>query len=478
MDPALWWPIPAESVVSLRFRKTCRSRKLGVRTEWCGGVRFLSPSFTKGHNPCSVLASRGSAGSRANYSPVRFQALVGLAREPVRVSSPGQSLPVLPHGVLKFAIGYLEVMYGGEPSTHFLEGTIADRAPSYGPCGQGLDKCSALSHPFPTLGALAPTSSPPQQQTFMTKATSSRLEAARIAPPSQENRLRNNPAKSRGDPTRQRGKQQTVRSGGIVTELRDLHRLPTGAWAIHSRAPVDRPWKSLRVRFRRQYPRETIPGGTEVADSCEEEVKSMARQVGPACHEPEPALGPFEAVWEMRRGVRGFHQGPGTDVPSTEAGYKCGTEPACPNNLSLAIAGRTIQARASCPRRRWGPLGAGWKPALRGSRALEKPALPGTIGPWMRLARNQELHWRETGEGGQWRGCDEPPSGRKEVLPGSGERRCRWHGRGHVIGYGAMRGKVGGMTDDVLPVRGWKCGSFTETGDLAVLIGTEKRCFV
>ena len=40
----------------------------------------------------------------------------------------------------------------------------------------------------------------------------------------------------------------------------------------------------------------------------------MAKQVGPACHEPEPALGPFEAVWEMRRGVRGSHQGPGTEA--------------------------------------------------------------------------------------------------------------------------------------------------------------------
>ena len=36
----------------------------------------------------------------------------------------------------------------------------ADRAPSYGPCGQGVDKYKALAHPLPTLGALAPTSSP------------------------------------------------------------------------------------------------------------------------------------------------------------------------------------------------------------------------------------------------------------------------------------------------------------------------------
>ena len=117
---------------------------------------------------------------------------------------------------------------------------------------------------------------------------------------------------------------------------------------------MDRPCKSLRAPVRprpiHQSVDQTIPGGTTVANSCEEEHKSMAKQVGPACHEPEPALGPFEAVWEMRRGVRGFHQGPGTEVPTNEAGYKCATEPACPNKLSLAIAGRTIQARASCPR--------------------------------------------------------------------------------------------------------------------------------
>ena len=31
----------------------------------------------------------------------------------------------------------------------------ADRAPSYGPYGQGVDKCAALAHPLPTLAALA-----------------------------------------------------------------------------------------------------------------------------------------------------------------------------------------------------------------------------------------------------------------------------------------------------------------------------------
>ena len=52
----------------------------------------------------------------------------------------------------------------------------------------------------------------------------------------------------------------------------------------------------------------------------------------------------------MRRGVRGFHQGPGTEVPSPQAEYKCATEPACPNSSPLANAGRTIQVRASRPR--------------------------------------------------------------------------------------------------------------------------------
>ena len=34
----------------------------------------------------------------------------------------------------------------------------------------------------------------------------------------------------------------------IVTEHRDFHRLPTGAWASEGPAPVDRTWKSLRAR--------------------------------------------------------------------------------------------------------------------------------------------------------------------------------------------------------------------------------------
>ncbi len=80
---------------------------------------------------------------------------------------------------------------------------------------------------------------------------------------------------------------------------------------------MDSPWTSLRALSGRRTTT-TLgptmaenPGESELADSCEGKEQLMARQVGPACQEPELALGPFEAVWEMRRGVRGFHQGPG-----------------------------------------------------------------------------------------------------------------------------------------------------------------------
>ena len=82
-----------------------------------------------------------------------------------------------------------------------LRAGSAHRAPSYRPCGQGVDKCAALDHPFPTLGALASSSSPPRQQSVMRKATSPPASASRTVPSSQEIRLRNIPVKSRGDPT-------------------------------------------------------------------------------------------------------------------------------------------------------------------------------------------------------------------------------------------------------------------------------------
>ena len=87
----------------------------------------------------------------------------------------------------------------------------AQRAPSCGACGQGLDKCCALAHPWSTLGALAPTSSPPLQRRPITKATASAPSASRIASSSQAIRLRNKPANCRGDSTRHSEKQHRHR---------------------------------------------------------------------------------------------------------------------------------------------------------------------------------------------------------------------------------------------------------------------------
>ena len=82
----------------------------------------------------------------------------------------------------------------------------SDRAPSYGACGQALEKL-ALAHRLPTLGALAPTSSPLLQQRFMTEAPAPTPTASQIAPSSQAIRLRNKPANCTGDSTRQTEKQ-------------------------------------------------------------------------------------------------------------------------------------------------------------------------------------------------------------------------------------------------------------------------------
>ena len=94
----------------------------------------------------------------------------------------------------------------------------SDRASSYGACGQALEKL-ALAHRLPTLGALAPTSSPLLQQRFMTKAPAPTPTAFQIAPSSQAIRLRNKPANSPGDSTRQTEKQQTAASPGRVVHL-------------------------------------------------------------------------------------------------------------------------------------------------------------------------------------------------------------------------------------------------------------------
>ena len=81
-----------------------------------------------------------------------------------------------------------------------------DRAPSYGPCGQAMEKLT-LPHRLPTLAALAPTPSPLLQQRFIKKETPPQPDRARIAPSSQELRHRNNPVKSPGGSTRECEKQ-------------------------------------------------------------------------------------------------------------------------------------------------------------------------------------------------------------------------------------------------------------------------------
>ena len=121
-----------------------------------------------------------------------------------------------------------------------------------------------------------------------------------------------------------------------------------------AQVPVDSPWTSLRARsVRRDI--ETIPGGRQAANSCEEELKSMAKQVAPACHEPEPALGPFEAVWELRRGVRGFHQGPGTE-PFPPMRPDTSVQPNLLATISspLQLRGGPYKRGHPCPRERWG----------------------------------------------------------------------------------------------------------------------------
>ena len=142
----------------------------------------------------------------------------------------------------------------------------ADRAPSYGPCGQGMDKCAALAHPLPTLGALAPTSPPLLQQRFMEKATAPAPAGSRITPSSQEIRLRNTPTNSCGDPTRECEKQHKGPAGyqeaGCATlsfydaEGERLDTLSMGRMAEAARPSVVRARRSLTIGPR-QSPTQT-----------------------------------------------------------------------------------------------------------------------------------------------------------------------------------------------------------------------------
>ena len=147
--------------------ETCIAPRLGPNVSLAGEPRLvpkLQPAVARRGRPPARANSFPSKGVETTARLVRHQAVTMWTRPPVKL---------------------------GAGSAH--------RAPSYRPCGQGVDKCTALDHPFPTLGALASTSSPPRRQSFMRKATSPPASASRTVPSSQEIRLRNNPVKSRGD---------------------------------------------------------------------------------------------------------------------------------------------------------------------------------------------------------------------------------------------------------------------------------------
>ena len=111
----------------------------------------------------------------------------------------------------------------------------SDRAPSYGPCGQGLDKCCALAHPLPTLAALAPTASTLQQQRFMKKTTAP--AGSRNPPSSQEIRLRNNQVKSHGRPTRESAKQHSELASPFLSTT-DASAANCPRWTSSHRAKI------------------------------------------------------------------------------------------------------------------------------------------------------------------------------------------------------------------------------------------------
>ena len=142
----------------------------------------------------------------------------------------------------------------------------SDRAPSYGPYGQGVDKYKALAHPLPTLAALAPTSSPLQQQRFIAKATSPAPEPSRSVPSSQAIRRRNSPVKYRGVPTGQSDKQQpasrrdarrSLNRAPAMTGCDRSPRSPSGrqcprSAGRHARSGCERrraPWSSSTRRW-------------------------------------------------------------------------------------------------------------------------------------------------------------------------------------------------------------------------------------
>ena len=167
-------------------------------------------------------------------------------------------------------------------------------------------------------------------------------------------------------PLRQ-GRCESVRQGGPFVRARcppPAHRRLGDSRARARGQPVDIAACPLRAPNHDQTRPAMAenPGESELADSCEGKEQLMARQVGPACHEPEPALGPFEVVWEMRRGVRGFHQGPGTRFPlqrpNTSVQLNLLARTAPPLQMRGGPYKRGLPARGR-PKARHGPRGQG-----------------------------------------------------------------------------------------------------------------------
>jgi len=130
----------------------------------------------------------------------------------------------------------------------------------------------------------------------------------------------------------------------------------------------------------------------------------------------------------MRRGGRGFHQGPGTTVPTPEAGYKGATEPACPHHLPLAKAGQPA-GRPGWPRSQE----AGGRAARGGGRRTG----PGRLTPQYasHVSRGRAVDPPRAGRGHPGWGCWSPA---RRFLSESPSQSCPSGSSGSVPGHGAV----------------------------------------
>ena len=110
-----------------------------------------------------------------------------------------------------------------------------------------MDKCKALAHPLPTLAALAPTSSPLQQQRFFAKATSPAPEPSRIVPSSQAIRRRNSPVKYREVPTEQSDEQHSTSPSSSFTRERNARCFIRSRSGELRSAPLSAARRAFRV---------------------------------------------------------------------------------------------------------------------------------------------------------------------------------------------------------------------------------------